>query len=173
MADAELVATVRSLVGPRLTAAEAQQIIGATWPLRASAGQVILREGEQADGLLLFLRGTAEILKGPEGGQRIARVEAPSLLGEMSLVTDLRHSATARALTDCECRVLTKPEFLRLLDAGHLAAYKLVATIAEVLARRLYLMDEKIVELAARRDHPAPVEELAAFKDKLFSEWSF
>jgi hypothetical protein len=34
-------------------------------------------------------------------------------------------------------------------------------------------MDEKVVELSQRQMGPAPVEELAAFKDKLFSEWSF
>jgi hypothetical protein len=34
-------------------------------------------------------------------------------------------------------------------------------------------MDEKVIELSRQRDVPAPVEELAAFKQKLFSEWSF
>jgi hypothetical protein len=34
-------------------------------------------------------------------------------------------------------------------------------------------MDDKVVELARRRDCPPPVEELAAFKQKLFSEWNF
>ena len=95
------------------------------------------------------------------------------MLGEMSLVTDRRHSATVRAQTDCEFRLLTKRDFLRLLEQENIAAYKLLATIAEVLARRLYRMDEKALELAAQRDRAAPVEELAAFKEKLFSEWTF
>jgi hypothetical protein len=34
-------------------------------------------------------------------------------------------------------------------------------------------MDDKVVELARRADCPAPVQELAAFKQKLFSEWNF
>jgi hypothetical protein len=52
-------------------------------------------------------------------------------------------------------------------------AYKVVATIAEVLARRLWLMDEKVLDLAAQRERSDSVEELAAFRDKLFSEWTF
>jgi len=34
-------------------------------------------------------------------------------------------------------------------------------------------MDDKVVELARRGDGSAPVEELATFKQKLFSEWNF
>jgi hypothetical protein len=34
-------------------------------------------------------------------------------------------------------------------------------------------MDEKFVEISNKPAASAPVEELAAFKQKLFSEWSF
>ena len=174
MADPELVETVCTVVRGRLTSAQAEEILRATLPLQVRAKSLILREGDEGAGLLLFLRGRAEVLKqGPDGGQPIAVVEAPSVLGEMSLVTDRRQSATVRALTDCELRLLARRDFHRLLEADSLAAYKLVAAIAEVLAHRLYRMDEKALELAARADRPPLVEELAVFKEKLFSEWSF
>ena len=91
----------------------------------------------------------------------------------MSLVTASPHSATARTLTDCEFRLLTRAEFHRLLAAENLAAYKLLGAIAEVLSRRLLRMDEKVVELLGQRGNSKPVEELVRFKQKLFSEWSF
>ena len=174
MTDPALVQTVCSVLCKRLRPAQAEEIIAASRPLTVGATSLILREGDEAAGLLLFLKGTAEILKqGPDGSQQIAIVEAPTVLGEMSLVTDRRHSATVRARTDCELRLLTKRDFLRLLEQENIAAYKLLATIAEVLAQRLYRMDEKAVELAAQLGRAAPVEELAAFKEKLFSEWTF
>jgi hypothetical protein len=53
-----------------------------------------------------------------------------------------------------------------------LAACKVIAILAEVLARRLHRMDEKVVEMS-HKSTSAHVEELAAFKQKLFTEWSF
>jgi CRP-like cAMP-binding protein len=107
------------------------------------------------------------------GDVSLATVEAPTVLGEMSLITDRPHSATVRAVTTCQFHLLTRSQFDRLLKSENLAAYKVVATLAEVIAWRLSRMDDKVVELARRADCPAPVQELAAFKQKLFSEWNF
>jgi CBS domain-containing protein len=160
--------TIRSILGPRLTPAETATLVAAMQPRGVAPGEPICREGDEAVGLLLLLHGTAEVLKG--GHERLATVEAPTVLGEMSLLTNGRHTATVRAQTACDLRLLPKAEFLRLVEQDSPAAYKLLATVAEVLARRLYRMDEKVVELAAQH---RPIEELAAFKQKLFTEWSF
>jgi CRP-like cAMP-binding protein len=101
----------------------------------------------------------------------LATIEAPTVVGEMSLVTERAHSSMMRTRTDCEFLLLAKSAFVRLLEEERLVAYKVLATIAEVLARRLHRMDEKVMELATRQA-PA-VEDLDAFKQKLFSEWSF
>jgi CRP-like cAMP-binding protein len=175
--DQDLVGLIRSVLCRRLGTEEAAALVRTMVPQRVPAGGVICGEGEAATGLLLLLAGTAEVLKSGRdgaGAERLATVEAPSVLGEMALLlAGGRHTATVRAQTACELRVLPKSEFARLLEADDLGAYKLVATIAEVLARRLSLMDDKVLELTRRRDRPAPVEELAAFRQKLFTEWSF
>jgi len=175
MTPQDLIQTVCTVLCKTLTRPQAEEILSATIPLNVPPKGLIIREGEEGTGLHLLLTGRAEILKhGLEGAeQQIATVEAPTVLGEMSLVTDSRHSATVRALTDCELRLLRKEKFHGLLEADNLAAHKLVCTIAEVLARRLLRMDEKVVELLSQREGPPPVEELARFKHKLFSEWSF
>lgn len=171
----DLIRVIRSVLGKALSFEEASVLAGAGKPLQVGAGTVVFREGDPPAGLFIFLRGTVDILKhGANGGDRsIATLEAPTVLGEMSLVTERPHSATMRTRTDCEFLLLSRPEFLRLLRDQNLAAYKVVATIAEVLAQRLHRMDEKVMELIAQQDCPPPVEELAAFKQKLFSEWSF
>ena len=175
MTSQDLIQTICRVLCKALTRPQAEEILSATIPLTVPANGLIIREGDEGAGLYLLLAGRADILKlGPEGAeQQIATVEAPTVLGELSLVTESIHSATARALTDCELRLLRKEKFRQLLEADNLAAHKLVCTIAGVMARRLLKMDEKVVELLGRRDGPPPVEELARFKHKLFSEWSF
>ena len=177
MPSADLLRLIRSMLGKGLSYEEADQIAKATVPVKAEAGSLILSEGNSAEGLMLLASGTVEILRKTHTGrmQCVATVEAPTVLGEMSLLLERDHTASVRAHTACELHQLTKTQFSRLLQSDSLAAYKLIATIAAVLARRLQSMDDKVLELSAATSAPAsaPVEELTAFKQKLFSEWSF
>ena len=175
MASRDLVQTICTVLCKTLTPSQAEEILAATRPRSVPAGSTVFREGEEGSGLLLLLKGSVEVVKqGPNGlSQQLATVDAPSVLGEMSLVSERRHSATVRATTDCEFRVLGREEFLHLLERDNLAAHKLLGAIAEVLARRLRRMNDIAMELLGRSDTPAPVEELTRFKEKLFSEWSF
>jgi len=175
MASGDTLKLVRGMFGRAITFEEAEVIARATVPVAMAAGALVFREGDRPEGLLLLARGTVEVFKGrPDGGtQTFATIEAPTVLGEMSLLLDRGHTASVRAVTDCAFHLLTRTQFERLLEGNSLAAYKLIATIAEVLAKRLARMDEKVLELSAARTAPAPVEELAQFKQKLFSEWSF
>jgi CRP-like cAMP-binding protein len=159
-----------NVLGQRLAPVEAERLAAAMRPVDVAAGEPICREDEETSGLLLLLEGTAEVLKREDP---VATVEAPAVLGEMSLLTDGHRTATVRAVTPCALALLPRDDFARLLEAGSPAAYKLVTAIAEVLARRLERMSEKVAELASRSDASPPVEELAAFRQKLFTEWTF
>ena len=175
MAAQDLVQTVCTVLCKSLTPAQAEEILAVTRPRSVPAGNIVFREGEEGSGLFLLLKGSVEVVKQSPNGvaQQLATVDAPSVLGELSLVSERRHSATVRATTDCELRVLARDDFLRLLERDNLAAHKLVGAIAEVLARRLRQMNDMVMDLLGRNDTSPPVEELARFKQKLFSEWSF
>ena len=175
MTNSEAAKVVRTILGRGLTPQQTEQIVNAMVPTTVTSGNTVFREEERGQGLFVLLDGTVEVVKesGPGGPVIIASVEAPSVLGEMSLITDRPHSATVRARTNCEFRLLTRSQFDRLLQAENLAAYKLVATLADVIAWRLNRMDEKFVELSRRGENPQPVEELAMFKQKLFNEWNY
>ena len=166
--------TIRSVLCKGLTVEQGDQLVRALIPLKVNAGHNVLREGDNQSGLFLLMKGTVDIRKRTrDGGTRsLGTLEAPTVLGEMSLLTARPHSATVEAVTDCEFALLTRVQFQRLLDAESLAAYKLIVTIAEVLAGRVTRLDQKVLELTLKERAPA-VEELAAFKQKLFSEWSF
>jgi CRP-like cAMP-binding protein len=167
---------VRNVLCRGLTFDQADQIIKAMVPVNAEPGTVVMREGERGQGLLVLLHGSAEVLKHGRTGVDVAltTVEGPTVVGEMSLVSERPYSATVRALSPCEFYLLTRSQFERLLKSESLAAYKVVATLADLIASRLHRMDDKFVELAARApaSGPATVEELAAFRHKLFTEWN-
>jgi CRP/FNR family transcriptional regulator, cyclic AMP receptor protein len=175
MTNSEAARIVRAILCRGLTFEQTEQILKAMVPVTATPGTIVFRENDKGQGLIVALEGSVEILKhGRDGAdQTIASVEAPTVLGEMSLITDRPHSATVRAVTACEFRLLTRAQFDRLLQGESVAAYKVVVTLAEVIARRLNKMDEKVMELSRQPERARTAEELASFKQKLFSEWSF
>ena len=150
MTNSEAAKIVRTVLCRGLTFEQTQQILKAMVPISTAPGTLVFRENEKGQGLLVALQGSVQILKqGADGSDAfIATVDAPTVLGEMSLITDRPHSATVRAVTACEFRLLTRAQFDRLLLGESLAAYKVVATLAEVIANRLNKMDEKVLELA-------------------------
>jgi CRP-like cAMP-binding protein len=171
MTPSEASKIVRGVLCRGLSYEHTEQILKVMVPVKAEAGHVVCHEGERAQGLMILLEGTVEIAK--KGSTDVlATIDAPTVLGEISLLTEGPHSATVRCKTPCEFSLLTATQFHRLLREESLAAYKVIAILAEVLARRLDRMDEKFVEVS-RRGESAHVEELAAFKQKLFTEWSF
>jgi CRP-like cAMP-binding protein len=174
MTNSDAARVVRSILCRGLTFEQSEQILKAMVPMSAARGTVVFREHDRGQGLLVLLEGSVEILKqaGDGSDRTISRAEAPTVLGEMSLITERPHSATVRATAACEFRLLTRAQFDRLLQSESLAAYKVVATLADVIARRLALMDEKVLELSRHPDRLRPVEELAAYRQKLFNEWS-
>ncbi|HEY2995432.1 MAG TPA: cyclic nucleotide-binding domain-containing protein [Methylomirabilota bacterium] len=173
MTNSEAAKLVRTVLCRGLNFEQTEQIMKAMVAVNVEAGAVLYHESEKSKGLFVLLDGAVEILKRePDGSdRRIATVEAPTVVGEMSLLTDRPHSATVRALSACEGRLLTRAQFERLLQSESLAAYKVVLTLADVIAKRLNKMDEKVMELT-RQAAPAPhVEEFAEYKQKLFNEW--
>jgi CRP-like cAMP-binding protein len=171
--NSEAAKLVRTVLCRGMTFEQTEQILKAMVAVNVEAGAVLYQEGEKAKGLFVLLGGGVEILRRqPDGSeQRIATVEAPTVVGEMSLITDRPHSATVRALSACDGRLLTRSQFERLLQADSVAAYKVVLILADVIARRLTKMDEKVLELT-RAGSATRLAEIAAYNQKLINEWS-
>ena len=174
MGQAEIRA-VCDVLGGALSPQEAEAVLAASVPLRVPPGSTLVNEGAEGGGLYFLLSGQVEIVKERRDGaaQRLAVVDAPSLLGELSLVTDGPHTASARALTDCQVRVLGRSHFRGRLAAGDLVAYKVLGAMARVLARRLIRINETVLQLSSGAVAGARVEELDRLREKLFKEWAF
>lgn len=79
-------------------------------------GSVLLQQGDPGEHLLLLAEGTVEILLNNEQGrsQVIDRDAAPTILGEMALLTKERRRATVVATSTVTAGILPAKEFTRL-----------------------------------------------------------
>ncbi len=104
-----------------------------------AAGDDLLAEGAATGRLYVLAEGTAEILK---EGFRINLVSEPgAILGDMSILLDIPHMATVRAVTPCTAFVTN--------DGGaFLKSHPEVAyALAEMLAQRLNGVTSYLVDL--------------------------
>ena len=94
------------------------------------AGEVIFKEGDEADQLFAIKSGEVAIKL---GNRTLAELPANSIFGEMALIDDAPRSATAVAKTDVELVAISEKQFLFLVSQTPFFALK----VMRVLARRL------------------------------------
>ncbi len=134
----------------------------------AAKGSKLFTEGDPGNTLLIILEGQVEVTK---QGQSLAKVGQGSVLGEMSLLgAGGTRSATATALADLKLLRVQASRFQKLVHDDNLAALKIVANLAQVMSRRLLMMDEKLIELLDEKSKKK--QELADFQ-RILSDWSF
>jgi CRP-like cAMP-binding protein len=96
----------------------------------AKAGEIIFKEGDEANQLFVIKSGQIEIQL---GNRTLAELSANSITGEMALIDDAPRSATAVAKTDVELVPISEKQFLFLVSQTPFFALK----VMRVLARRL------------------------------------
>jgi len=119
-------------------------------------GTALLAEGQKSGLLYILLDGEVEIVK---GDFQLNIVSDPgAIFGEMSVLLDLPHMATVRALSVCRAHeVRDGNEFLR-------AHPEIAHHLAQVLARRLHGVSTYLVDLkqqfASHENHLGMVDEV-------------
>jgi CRP-like cAMP-binding protein len=121
-------------------------------------GEMLTRQGDPGDWLYLITSGEVAVRVAVDGGleQEVARLGPGDFVGEMSLMTGERRSATVVASSGVACYRLEKEAFQDVLRQRPAIA----EPVAELLARRR-------VELSAARenlDHEARTRRVAATK---------
>lgn len=156
MADEHATALKEMDLCRSLSGAELDAIAAIVEARNVSASTDLFREGDPGDGLFLVISGEINVTKRAPGGEHLlARLGPGGVLGEMSLVTADARSATGRALVDTRVLHMPAAGFRALLAADSIAAHKVVAAIAELLARRLAAMNGVVLELTAKAGIPA------------------
>jgi CRP-like cAMP-binding protein len=121
-------------------------------------GEVVIRQGEIGLGLYAIVSGRVKVEREHKGVSGELAVLGPQqFFAEMSMIDSKPRSATITTLEETECMLLTRDSFLKLVKIYP----ELALRLARVLAERLRIADERLVEneYAKRVTHAVvPVE---------------
>jgi CRP/FNR family cyclic AMP-dependent transcriptional regulator len=130
--------------------------------VRAQPGQMLIREGEINDWMMLLLRGTVDVGKriGPDANHeergdntRLAVLRPGTVLGEMSMFDGEPRYASCWALSEVEAAVLDRAAVARLIRSRPEIGAKLLVKLTQLLAQRLRNTSGQLVRLL--RQHVA------------------
>ena len=130
--------------------------------VRARPGQLLIKEGDVHDWMLLLLRGTVDVGKriGPEANHeergdntRLAVLRPGTVLGEMSMFDGEPRYASCWALSEVEAAVLDRAAVDRLIKARPDIGAKLLVKLTQLLAQRLRNTSSQLVKVL--RQHVA------------------
>ena len=153
------------------TPAEAD-ILGASMLLvHAAPGQVMIREGEFGDWMMLVLKGTVDVTKRlePLAGaaqadagadaetaaepavSRVAVVRAGAAVGDMSMLDSEPRYATCTAIEPVEAGVWGRHEIALLIRDHPGVGAKLLVKITQMMAQRLRNTSNQLVKLLRKK----------------------
>jgi CRP-like cAMP-binding protein len=138
---------------------------------RHAAGDVIISQGADGQGLWVLLDGKCSVLSRAVkdcDSVLLAELEPPAHFGEMSFFHHTPHSASVRADTAVELLRLKYEDFERLIESGDIGAYRLALNVLEVMSDRLRRMDEWVTELVCKGHDGRQVSEWSKFRQALF-----
>jgi CRP-like cAMP-binding protein len=113
-------------------------------PRSVKAGEVIIKENDQAAGFFIISSGKVEAVKGAETGnpQVLATFGPGDFFGEMALFEGFPRSATVRALEDSECLAMTRWDFTAEMKNHP----EIAVGMLPILVRRLRDLDARLQE---------------------------
>lgn len=144
-------------------------------PAGFEAGETIFEEGGPEEWLYVITSGAVEVHKMVLPGRRkhLATIEAPTVVGEMGLLTEPRAAASVEARTRVEAHGIDRDRFLEMLDDDSPAACKVVYEIGRTLADRMARTNESIAEIIGQLEGGGETADFEIFHDRLIREWSF
>lgn len=112
------------------------------------AGQVLVRQSEQADHAFVVLSGLVRVLEGvsqsPLGDRFLTELGYGEIVGEVGILISQARSATVVAAEQTHCLVLPRQEFLHALQSSA----GLAVALSRVLAQRVYKTDGLLARYA-------------------------
>lgn len=105
------------------------------------AGQVVLREGHTSDIFYMIMEGSIEIIS--EDERNLATIHAGDFLGEISLVSQQPHMATAVTQTPCKLVALKRHDFENLINRYPRIGMQVMRNIAINVGQKLQLRNRQ------------------------------
>src|SRR3712207_497424 len=159
-----------------LNAEEREELEDLLEPAAFEAGESVFEEGGPEERLYVITSGTVEVHKAVLPGRRqdLATIEAPTVVGEMGLLTEPRAAASVEAITPIEAYSIDRDRFLEMLDEDSPAACKVVYEIGRTLANRMARTDQTIADIIDQLEGTDnETTDFDIFQDRLIRDWSF
>ncbi len=129
-----------------LSEAQAEFLSGAVVKRRFKKGERIVEQNHKSDALYIILAGRARVVMTDAKGREVilATLNTGDHIGEMSLIDNEAHSATAEAELQTDVLELGRADFIRSLNESSSMAFAVMVG----LVQRLRRADDKIGSLA-------------------------
>ncbi|MEO6846023.1 MAG: mechanosensitive ion channel family protein [Chthoniobacterales bacterium] len=119
-----------------LTAAHMEQLTASARVIRFGRGESLTVQGEsgvRSERMFIIIRGTAEVLIFTNGVRSsVATLKPGDYIGEMSVLTGEKRSATVVALEDCDVVEIGKDDMARIINESP----ELLVSLSNLLAER-------------------------------------
>ncbi|MEM7246036.1 MAG: cyclic nucleotide-binding domain-containing protein [Acidobacteriota bacterium] len=124
--------------------------------IETAVGDALVREGQDADSLLVVLSGELKVTKKGSRGfpSELGKVSSGAVLGEVGLLGGGKRTATAKAVEASRAFSLSREDFEAMVDAGDLAARQVLLRLARTMAERQQATSERLAEMAEKVEHP-------------------
>jgi CRP/FNR family transcriptional regulator len=123
------------------------RIANITKQVTIKKGEQLFKEQDNTNGLWLIHSGKIEISRVTADGWRQTLVVLPAghFFGELSILENRNHVATAVALEDTELLLIPKEEFEKMMEEDCALALNIVKRIAIVMSKNLRRMNDKFL----------------------------
>jgi CRP-like cAMP-binding protein len=112
-------------------------------PRTFKAGDVIVKEGDQAAGAFVITSGKVEVVRGEGANEvKLNTLSEGDFFGEMALFEGFPRSATVRCLEDTECLAMTRWDFRAELTKQA----EVAVAVLETVVKRLRETDTRLSE---------------------------
>lgn len=120
-------------------------------PRTVRAGEVIIKEGDQAAGFFVINSGKVEVVQGADGANptHLGNLGPGDFFGEMALFEGFPRNATVRAVDDTECLAMTRWDFTAEMKNHP----EIAVGMLPVLVRRLRDIEARLTEVEAQLRH--------------------
>jgi CRP/FNR family cyclic AMP-dependent transcriptional regulator len=150
-----------------------QAVLDVLVEVRAKAGSILLRQGEQNDHLSFLIEGSATVERASPGRRKdvLAHLTAPAVFGTTSFFRPDPPTFTVRAATDVWMLTLDHAHHERLRRENPRAAEALAVATVRVLSEHFDMLDKRLTESMAHDADDVPkVTEWSRFRSRLFEE---
>ena len=127
---------------------EIGEIVRLFKPATIKAGEVLVKEGDASQSMLIIESGQVAVVKSTHQGDEkaLAIIDAPTVIGELSLLDGTKRSATVRCAKDGQAWRVDRPDFEVLRQNYHPAAFKVLHNLGLMMSQRLRDTNSRIAE---------------------------